>query len=179
MLSSSSTAEFGVSALLLESWARGRVLKLTGVLWLSTNSTNFPSFSIIFPSFLHNTLYAIWTTPSLNCKHPSMCVHTSHQPYGYAPFTLCSWQQMHWNPWCNLQHLCHHCTRYWFPRGMRTITCIFFNHIQLLSSTNWHCAYQRWHSHLSWHCHCWPNASGFTSPILRNSRICCIKCNSS
>jgi hypothetical protein len=41
------------------------------------NSTNLPNLSIIFPNFLHNTLYATWTTPSLNasifryvCTHP-------------------------------------------------------------------------------------------------------------
>jgi hypothetical protein len=54
-----------------------------------------------------------------------------------------------------------------------------FNHIQLLWSMSQHCVYQRWHSHLSQRCHCWPNASGFTSLILQNSRICCIGCSSS
>jgi hypothetical protein len=28
-------------------------------------------------------------------------------------------------------------------------------------------------------CHCWSNASKFTSPILCNSRICCLQCISS
>jgi len=78
-----------------------------------------------------------------------------------------------------LQHLCHHCTRCWFPCGMKTIICVSFNHIQLLSLTNWHCAYQRWHSHLSRHYYCQPNMSKFTSSILCNSKIYCIKCNSS
>jgi hypothetical protein len=27
-------------------------------------------------------------TPSLNCKHPSMCVHTFHQPYGYTSYVM-------------------------------------------------------------------------------------------
>jgi hypothetical protein len=62
---------------------------------------------------------------------------------------------------------------------MKTITCAFFNRIQLLLLMNWHCAYQIWHSHLNQHCHCWPNASGFTSLILHNSRICYIGCSSS
>jgi hypothetical protein len=39
--------------------------------------------------------------------------------------------------------------------------------------------YQRWHSHLNQRCHCRPNANGFTSLILRNSRICYIGCSSS
>ncbi len=46
------------------------------------NSTNFPNLSIIFPIFFQSTLYVTWTTPSLNCKHPSTCVHTPLQPYG-------------------------------------------------------------------------------------------------
>ncbi len=152
-------------------WLRGRRLVY--------NSTNIPILSIIFPNFLHITMYATWITPSLNCKHLSMCMHTSHWPYGYPPLTLCSWQQTHWNPWCYSWHLCHHCMRCWFPRGMRTITCASFNHIQFLLSTSQHCAYQNGHSHFSQCCHCWPNTNGFTSPILRNSRICCLRCSSS
>jgi hypothetical protein len=91
---------------------------------------------------------------------------------------LRSWQQTYWNPWCNLQHFCRHCTRCWFPHGMRTITCVSFNHIQLFLSTNWHCAYQRWHSHLSQHYHYWPYVNKFTSSTLCNLRISCIGCNS-
>jgi len=62
---------------------------------------------------------------------------------------------------------------------MRTITCASFNHIQLFSSTNQHCVYQKWYSHLSQCCHCWPNMSEFTSMILHNSKICHFQCNSS
>ncbi len=65
------------------------------------------------------------------------------------------------------------------PHGTKTITYASFNHIQFFASTSWHCAYQRWHSHPTRHCHCWPNASGFTSPILRNLRICHLLYNSS
>jgi len=108
-----------------------------------------------------------------------MCMHTSHRPYGYTLIMLCSWQQLHWIPWCNSQHLCHHCARCWFPCGMKTITCVSFNHIQLLSLTNQHCAYQRWHSHFNRCCHCQPNTSGFTFLILCNSRICYLWCSSS
>ncbi len=94
-------------------WPRGR--------HLIYSSTSLPNFSIIFPNFLHNILYGTWITPSLNCKHPLMCVHTSHRPYGYPPFTLCSWQRTHYNPWYNLRHLCRHYVRCWFPCGTRTI----------------------------------------------------------
>jgi hypothetical protein len=55
----------------------------------------------------------------------------------------------------------------------------FLNHIQLLSLMSWHCAYQRWHFHFNPHCHCQPNVNGFTSPILRNSSMCFLRCNSS
>jgi len=104
--------------------------------------TSFPSLSINFSNFFHNISYVAWTTSSFNCKHPLMCVQTSHWPYGHPPFMLCSWQRMHWNPWCNLRHLCCHCARCWFPCETRIITCASFNHIQLLSLTNWHCAYK-------------------------------------
>jgi len=107
-----------------------------------------------------------------------MCVHTSHRPYGYTPLTLCSWQRMHWNPSCNLWHLCYHCARCWFPCQTKAITCASFHHIQFLSSMNQHCAYQKWHSHLS-QCYCQPNTSGFTSQILCNLRLCYLWCSSS
>jgi hypothetical protein len=32
---------------------------------------------------------------------------------------------------------------------MKIITCVSFNHIHLFSSTNKHCAYQKWHLHPS------------------------------
>ncbi len=108
-----------------------------------------------------------------------MCVHTFHQPYRYPPLTLRSWQQADENPWCNSWHLCCHYARCWLPCGTSRITCVSFNHIQLLSSMNWHCAYQRWHSHLNQCCHYWPNTSKFTSPILHNSNIYHFWCSSS
>jgi hypothetical protein len=150
-------------------WPKGRRLIYS--------STSFPNLLIVFPIFLHNILYTTWTTPSFNYMHSSMCVHTSHWPYGYPPFTLCSWQWTHQNPWRNLQHLCHHCTRCKFSYGTKIITCASFNHIQLLSSMSQHYVYQRWHSHLNQHCHCQPNTSGFISIIICNSMICCIRCN--
>ncbi len=103
-----------------------------------------------------------------------MCVHTSHRAYGYPLLTLCSWQWMHWNPWCNSQHLCCHYMICWLSLVTRTITCASFNHIQLLLSMNWHYVYQRWHSHSSQHCHCRPNTSEF---ILHNSKNYHLQCN--
>jgi hypothetical protein len=123
------------------------------------NLVSLPNLSIIFSNFLHCSSYATWSTPSFNCRHPSMCMHTTHRPYGYPFFMLCSRQWMHWNPWCNLWHFFHHCVRCLFPCGTRTITCVSFNHIQLLLLMSWHCAYQRWHSHFSWHCHYQPKVS--------------------
>jgi hypothetical protein len=71
----------------------------------------------IFPNFFYNTSYVTWTTPSFNCKHPSMCLHTSHRPYGYPLLTLCSWQRTHLNPWCNLRHHYRHCVIFGFHVG--------------------------------------------------------------
>jgi hypothetical protein len=48
--------------------------------------------SIIFLSFSHIISNMTWTIISFNCKPTLMCVHTSHQPYGYPPFTLHPWQ---------------------------------------------------------------------------------------
>jgi hypothetical protein len=64
-----------------------------------------------------------------------------------------------------------------FHMGWKHITCISFNHIQLLLSISQHCVYQRWHSYLSWHCHCRPNANKFKIPILCNPKICYFRCN--
>jgi hypothetical protein len=50
----------------------------------------------------------------------------------------------------------------WFLCRMKIITCISFNHIQLLLLMNWH----------------WPNLSGFTSLILHNSKIYYFRWNS-
>jgi hypothetical protein len=69
------------------------------------------------------------------------------------------------------QHLCCHCVKCWLPCRMKTTTCTSFNHIQLLSLMNWHCVHQIQHLCLSRHCHCLPNASGFTSPIFATQRF--------
>ncbi len=87
----------------------------------------------------------------------------------FAPMAMSTWE-----PWCNFRHFCYHCVRCLLSCGTKTITCAFFNHVQFLLSTSWHCAHYRWHSHLSWCCHCWPYACEFTSPILHNSKICCL-----
>jgi hypothetical protein len=143
------------------------------------NLISFFSLLIIFPNFFHGISYVIWITLSFNCRYPSMCVHTSHRPYGYSLLMLCSWQQTHWNPWCNLRHLYCNCTRYWLPCGMKTITCTSFIHIQLLSWTSQHCVHQRWHLHPRQRCDCQPNVRGFISSILHNSRIFHHQCSSS
>jgi hypothetical protein len=135
------------------------------------NLTTFPSLLISFPSLFHNF-------SATNCRYVSMCVHTSNQPYGYPIFTLFSWQWTHMNPWCNSWHLCCHYMKCWLSCGARIITCVSFKHVQPLSLIGQHCVHQRWHSHPSWCCHYWPNASRFISPILCHSKICCFQCGS-
>jgi hypothetical protein len=71
-------------------WPKGKCL--------TYNSTNL---LINFPNFFPNTLNTTWTTPSLNCKYPSMRVRTSHRLYRYPLLMLLSWQWTHMNPWCN------------------------------------------------------------------------------
>jgi hypothetical protein len=71
-----------------------------------------------------------------------MCAHIPSTLW-VSTFMLYSWQWTHWNPWCNSWCLCQHCTRCWFPHGMKIITCTSFNHIQLLSLTGWPCVYQK------------------------------------
>jgi hypothetical protein len=73
----------------------------------------FLAFQLYSPIFSHNALNMIWITPSFNCRFFSMCVHTSHRPYGHSPHMLCSWQWTHGSPWCNSWHLCCHCVRCW------------------------------------------------------------------
>jgi hypothetical protein len=53
---------------------------------LAYSSTSLPKLSINFPSLFHNISNTTWIAPSLNCKSPSMHVHTSHRPYGYPFF---------------------------------------------------------------------------------------------
>jgi len=120
------------------------------ILWpkggcLAYSSTNLPKLSTNFLNIFHNASNTTWTTSSFNCKYLLMRVHTSHWPYGYPPFTLCSWQRAHRNPWWSSQHLCCHCVGCWLPRGVKTSTCTSFKHIQLLPSTSQHCVHQRWH----------------------------------
>ncbi len=107
-----------------------------------------------------------------NCKYILMCVDTSHQCYMHPPFTLRPWQWMSGHPWCSSQHFCYHYIKCQIPCGTKTITSISFNHVLVLLSTSWHCAHQRWNSHLSWCCHCWSNTSIFTLSISHNLRIC-------
>jgi hypothetical protein len=129
----------------------------------------FPTFWLFLPVF-STTLYM-----QLKLPHPSIanilwcvCIHPI-SPMGIH--LLCC---AHGNECIRTHdswHLCHHWAKCWLPCGTRIITCVSFNHIQLLSSTNWHYANQKWHSHFNQHCHCWHNVSRFTSLILYNSRI--------
>jgi len=111
-------------------WPKGKCLVYS--------STNLPKLSTSFLDLFHNALNMTWITPLLKYMYPSMCVHTSHQPYGYPPFMLCSWQWVHMNPWCNLWYLCCHCEGCWFPCGIRTNTCVSFKHFQLFLLTSQH-----------------------------------------
>jgi hypothetical protein len=66
----------------------------------------FPSFQQAFPIFF--TTFWIW----FKLPHPLIanilwCVCT--HPYGYPPFTLCSWQWAHKNPWCSSWHMHQTC----------------------------------------------------------------------
>ncbi len=135
---------------------------------------SFQPFNYFFWFFSQFALNTTWITSYFNCKYFSMCVHTSHRPYGYPPLTLHSWWQTHRNPWCSLWHLCWHYMKYYLPRGMRITTCASFNHVQLLLSMTWH----RWYSHSSRRCHCRHNASRFISSILCNPRICSLRFDS-
>jgi hypothetical protein len=145
---------------------------------LAYSSTNFLKLLINFFSLFYNIFNTTSTSPSLNYKYPSMCVHKSHRPYGYPPFMLCSWQRVHNNSLCSSWNLCCHCLRCWFLYGVKIITCTSIKHVQLLLLMNQHCAYQRWHSPFSQGCHCWPNTSRFTFLILCHTRICCLWCGS-
>jgi hypothetical protein len=75
------------------------------------NSTNLPSLliiSLVFSTTLRTQLglphLSIVGIPWCVCTHPIDLM-------GIHFFTLCSWQRMHWNPWCNSQHLCCHYVR--------------------------------------------------------------------
>jgi len=135
------------------------------------NLSNFPSLLIMFPILFHNPLNVTWITTSFNCKYPSICVHTSYQCYMCLPF-ISPWQWVHGHPWCKLWHFCYYCMRCRLPCGMKTIAPTSFNHISLLSLTNWHYVHQIWNSHPSWCCHCQSNMSKFISLILCNWKIC-------
>jgi len=101
---------------------------------LAYNSTNLPNLLIFFPNFLHNTSNVVWTTTSFNCGLPLMCVHTFHWPCKHLFLMLHPSQRAHMDPWCSLQHFCHHCTRCWLSCGSITTTCTSFNHF---NSSRW------------------------------------------
>jgi hypothetical protein len=144
---------------------------------LAYNLTNFPRVLINFPDFFHNISNMTWTAPSLNCKYPLMCVHTSHQPYGYPPLHCA-----HDN-----KHIRTHgavCDTFvaivrgvWLSHGARTTTCAFFKHLQFLPLISQYCAHQRWHLHFS-RCCCRPKMNGFIPLILHHPKICYFWCGS-
>jgi hypothetical protein len=67
-------------------------------------SWHFQTFQLS-PSFFSTSFRIQLGLPHTSIAGIFWCVHTSHRLYGYPPLTLCSWQQTHWNPWCNSQHL--------------------------------------------------------------------------
>jgi hypothetical protein len=71
----------------------------------------FPAFQLSSLVFFHNAPYITWIIPSHNFKYPLVCVHTSHQPYGYSFFTLYSWQRTHKSSCCSSWYFCCHCAR--------------------------------------------------------------------
>jgi hypothetical protein len=138
------------------------------------NSTSLPSLLIIFSSFFHNTSYATWTTPSFNCRHPLLCVHTSHWPYGYpliyvvlmATSTLEPMMQFA-TPLSPLHEmLISMLDKKYYMRFFQPHSTPFVDKSTLC---------QRWHSHFSQCCHCRPNLNIFIFLILHNSKICRLK----
>ncbi len=94
-------------------------------------------FSLVF-----STTFWVWF------GLPIPQLHVSFDVCAYIPLTL--WiSPSHvalmvtntWGPICSLWHLCCYCARWWLPRGMKTTTCVSFNHIHFLSSTSWHSAH--------------------------------------
>jgi len=79
---------------------------------------------------------------SFNCRYHLMRVNTSH--FTCVHLLRCAHDNEHRGTHdvvCNI--FCCHCMRCQLPFGMRTITCISFNHVPFLSLTSWHCVHQR------------------------------------
>jgi hypothetical protein len=86
-----------------------------------------------------------------------------------TPFTIYPWQWAHGNP----------LTHPWTPRKtQRWVPKWNSGRRREFPLTSQHCAHHKWHLHLSWCYHCWPNVYGFTFLILQNLRICCFRCSS-
>jgi hypothetical protein len=138
----------------------------------------FPAFQLFSPIFCTTlcTQFAlphpsIASIPRCVCTHPiDSMVSTS-----YIVFMAMNTLEPMMQSVTPLPPLCEMLVSTWDENNYMR----FLNHIQLLSLTSWHCVYQRWHLHFNPHCHCQPNVSGFTSPSLRNSSICFLRCNSS
>jgi hypothetical protein len=127
--------------------------------WLS--SPFFPHFfehdldyiilqlQVSFDAYAHISL-TLWVSTS----YIVFITMNAHEPMMYSSYQFC----------------CHY-AKCWLPCGMKTTTCVSFNHVQLLSSTIQNCVHQRWHLHFNQHCHYQPNMSIFTFPTLHKDLL--------
>jgi hypothetical protein len=105
----------------------------------------FPTFFITFPNF--STMFQM----RFGLSHPLIasppwCVST--HPIDFMGIHLLHCANGNKNM-CSLQHFYCHCLRCWLSCRMRTITCISFNHVQLLWFINPHYVHQRWNSYFN------------------------------
>jgi hypothetical protein len=139
--------------------------------WLTIRPI-FLSFQLA--SLVFSTTLQIWLelpNPSIASIPKCMCTHPIN------PMNIHLLCCVHGNE-CTWIHdaiynmfFCHY-MGCWFPRGAKTTTCVSFKHVQFFMLMNWHCAHQKWHSHLNQHCDCQPKTSRFISQILHHPRIC-------
>jgi hypothetical protein len=115
------------------------------------NLTILPSILIIFSKILHSISYVTWITLQLHIPS-TQWVSTSYVVF-MATNTLKPMMQFV-TPLSPLHEML---VSTWDKNN----TCTSSNHIQLLSLTNQHYAYQRWHSHFSQRYHCQPNMNKF------------------
>ncbi len=86
-------------------------------------------------SLVFSTMFWIWfKLPHSSIVGIFWCVYTHPIDLINIHLLRCVHGNEHtWmNPWCTSQHLCYHCVRWWLPHGVKTTTCIFFKHVQLL-----------------------------------------------
>jgi len=132
---------------------------------------------MVFPTFqLSSLIFSITLRMRFKLSHPSIahiswCVCTHPIDVVFMAMNTLELMMQFATPLPPLREMLTFTTK--------TITCASFNHIQLLLSMTRHYAYQIWHLHPSQCCHYWPNAIGFTSLILCNSKVCHFWCSSS